>query len=78
MGTEATRAGFTCLYYEDPKTKSWIALEPMENGKYKVILPARGSSVAISNVEDLLNWFNKVFPDSIDIRHCGEIVKVSD
>jgi hypothetical protein len=76
-GKNEKRLGMTNLYYEDSKTKSWIAFEPLENGKYRVILPARGSSVAISNVEDLLNWFNQAFPNSIDIRHCGEVTKIS-
>lgn len=58
---------YTGLFYEDPKHNSWIAIEPRENGKYKVILPIRESPIAISNIEDLLNWFNKVFPNSIDI-----------
>lgn len=31
------------------------------------MLPIRKSPMAISDIEDLLNWFNKVFPDSIDI-----------
>lgn len=77
MSTEnEKRLGMTSLYYTDTKTKCWIAFEPMENGKMRVILPVKGTTVAISNVEDLLNWFNQAFPDSIDIRHCGEVVKI--
>lgn len=70
------KLGMTSLYYTDAKTKCWIAFEPMENGKIKVILPVNGTSVSISNMEDLLNWFSQAFPNSIDIRHCGEVTKI--
>lgn len=55
------------LFYEDPKHNSWIAIQPKENGKYKIILPKRESPMTIHDIEDLLNWIDKVFPDSIDI-----------
>lgn len=64
---------FTGLFYEDPKHNSWLAIEPKENGKYKVILPERKSPMTISDMEDLLNWFNKVFPNSIDIVKVTEV-----
>lgn len=64
---------YTGLFYEDPKHNTWLAIEPRENGKYKVILPARKSPMTVSDIEDLLNWFNKVFPDSIDIVKVTEV-----
>ena len=67
MRYEMPEEKYTGLFYEDPKHNSWIAIEPRENGKYRAILPIRESPIAISNIEDLLNWFNKVFPNSIDI-----------
>lgn len=63
MSTE----GFRGLYFEDPAYNSWIAVTPKINGKFKVIIPERKSPMTISNIEDLFNWFCKVFPDSIEI-----------
>lgn len=61
------------LFYNDPFYHSWLAIESRENGKYKVILPERKSPMTISNIEDLLNWFNEVFPNTIDIVKVTEV-----
>jgi hypothetical protein len=61
------------LFYEDPRHNTWLAIEPRENGKYKVILPERKAPMTISNIEDLFNWINKVFPNSIDIVKVSEV-----
>ena len=66
MSTESEKE-ITGLFYEDPGHNTWIAIEPKKNGKYRVILPKRKSPMTIHNIEDLLNWINKVFPDFIDI-----------
>ena len=67
---------YTGLFYKDPKHNTWLAVEPRENGKYKVILPARESPMTISDIEDLFNWFNKVFPDSIEIVKATEVPRI--
>ena len=72
MTTEPEKENCRGLFYEDSRHNTWLVIESRENGKYKVILPERKSPMTISNIEDLFNWFNKVFPDSIDI------VKVKD
>ena len=72
MATEPEKENCRGLFYKDSKHNTWLVIESRENGKYKVILPARESPMTVSDIEDLLNWFNKVFPDSIDI------VKVTD
>lgn len=67
---------YTGLFYEDPKHNTWLAIEPKENGKYKVILPERKAPMTISDIEDLFNWFNRIFPDSIDIVKVTEVPRI--
>jgi DNA-directed RNA polymerase subunit RPC12/RpoP len=73
MRYEMSKENYTGLFYEDPKHNTWIAIEPRENGKYKVILPARKSPMTVSDIEDLFNWLNKLFPDSVDIVKVTEV-----